>query len=132
MLLGSIASGMRIHIFRFDAIFLPFINTIHTQTSAQNRTTTEQSTDSESGLIIFLIFVVLVAAIWWKLKQRGGRYRERRYFSESIKKQTLGYQNYKCAICKKSTGGVWDLITSTVIGPIIALIITKYGALIVI
>jgi DNA-directed RNA polymerase subunit RPC12/RpoP len=88
--------------------FAPFIYTIHAQNSAQNQTTTtEQSTDSESGLIIFLIFVVVLAAIWWKLKHRGGKYRERRYFPESIKKETLHDQNYKCAICKRSVG-VWD------------------------
>jgi hypothetical protein len=97
---GSIFLGLTLS-------FAPFIYTIHAQTSAQNQTTTEQSTDSESRLIIFLIFVVLVAAIWWKLKHRAGKYRERRYFPESIKKETLRDQNYKCAICKRSAG-VWD------------------------
>lgn len=39
---------------------------------------------------------------------RGSRkQRERRYFPESVKKQKLRDQNYKCAICKRSTG-VWD------------------------
>ena len=86
--------------------FEPFIYTNYIQTFAQSQTTTtEQPTDS--GLIIFLIFVGLVAAIWWKLKHRGGKYRQRRYFQESVKKETLRNQNYKCAICKRSTG-VWD------------------------
>jgi HNH endonuclease len=97
---GSIFLGLMLS-------FSPFIYTIYAQASAQNQTTTEQSTDSESGLIVFLIFVVLLAAIWWKLKHRGGKYRERRYFPESVKKETLRDQNYKCAICKRSAG-VWD------------------------
>jgi uncharacterized membrane protein YdbT with pleckstrin-like domain len=97
---GSIFLGLMLS-------FAPFIYTIYAQASAQNQTTTEQSTDSESGLIVFLIFVVLLAAIWWKLKHRGGKYRERRYFPESVKKETLRDQNYKCVICKRSAG-VWD------------------------
>jgi HNH endonuclease len=86
--------------------FAPFICTTHIQIFAQSQTTTtEQPTDS--WLIIFLIFVGLVAVIWWKLKHRGGKYRQRRYFQESVKKETLRNQNYKCAICKRTTG-VWD------------------------
>ena len=87
--------------------FAPFIYTIHAQTSAQNQITTEQSRDSESGLIIFNISVVLVAAIWWKLKHRGGKYRLSRYFAESIRKETVRDQNYKYAFCRRSAGP-WD------------------------
>ena len=35
------------------------------------------------------------------------RHRERRYFRESVKRQKLREQNYKCAICKTSAG-IWD------------------------
>ncbi|MFZ0514738.1 MAG: hypothetical protein WAM14_24250, partial [Candidatus Nitrosopolaris sp.] len=61
---------------------------------------------SQQGLAIFLILGV-VGVIWWKLKHRGGKYRERRYFSTAVKKETLRDQNYKCAICKKRSE-IWD------------------------
>jgi HNH endonuclease len=69
----------------------------------------QQRANDYSGLKIAFILVLLLGTVAWiRRKYRSGKHRIRRYFSESIKKQTLGYQNYKCAICKKSAGGVWD------------------------
>jgi hypothetical protein len=59
------------------------------------------------GDSIFIIISVLIAAIIIKLKHRNVKYRERRYFPEYVKKETLLDQNYRCAICKRSAG-VWN------------------------
>jgi hypothetical protein len=82
------------------------IFTIQIQTFAQNQTVSEQPTQTERQLTIVVIFFVLVVIAAWKLSKRR-KLRERRYFTDSIKKLTLRDQNYKCAICKRGTG-VWD------------------------
>jgi hypothetical protein len=66
----------------------------------------DHSTDSNNYDSLFLIFIIFLIIIYsgWKITHRT---RERRYFSAEVKRQVLKNQNYKCAICKRSTG-VWD------------------------
>jgi hypothetical protein len=73
----------------------------YTNSSSQS----QQSRSNNLGLLVFLL-LLFSAAAWYVL--RGHRkHRERRYFPESVKRQKLREQNYKCAICKRSAG-VWD------------------------
>jgi hypothetical protein len=50
-------------------------------------------------LFLFVFIIILIAA--WKLKHRRGKYRERQYFSESVKENILDKQHHKCAQCNR-------------------------------
>jgi hypothetical protein len=75
-------------------------------TSNTNRTATNPSIISPSAdswvipLIIFLVIVLIIAAVW-KLKHRGGKYRERQPFSDSVKENVLEKQRHRCADCNR-------------------------------
>ena len=60
--------------------------------------------DTLSNFIFFLIFIMGILYIIWKVTHRK---KKRRYFSSDIKRQVLREQNNKCAICKKNKG-IWD------------------------
>lgn len=64
-----------------------------------------QSSQLTPAEIVFIL--IIIGAMAWTITHRR-KYRKRRYFTETVKKQTLHDQNYKCAICKRTTGGVWD------------------------
>ena len=72
---------------------------------AASRTWSSQSSQLTPAEIVFIL--IIIGAIAWTITHRR-KYRKRRYFTETVKKQTLRDQNYKCAICKRTTGGVWD------------------------
>jgi hypothetical protein len=74
---------------------------------SQKAQSPQTTTSDYSGIVIFIIFLVIIAAIIIKLRHRSGKYRGRRYFPEYVKKETLRDENYKCAICKRSAG-IWD------------------------
>jgi hypothetical protein len=92
--------------FLYLILSLFFVSTVGIKTFAQNQTTTEEAQNSQLGWVIFflVIFVSFIVAVWWKIKHRKAKYRERRYFPETVKRETLRKQNYKCAVCKRSTG----------------------------
>jgi|SRR5689334_10125934 hypothetical protein len=118
-------------------------NNIQTRTTDNNNHSTspslksnqpqaqQQANDYSLLKIAFIVLLLLGTVTWIRRKYRRGKHRVRRYFSESIKKQTLSDQNNKCAVCKKSVGECGIMIILTVIGPIIALIIARYCVLIV-
>jgi 5-methylcytosine-specific restriction endonuclease McrA len=54
-----------------------------------------------SGIIYCVILLIQ------KSKHRHVKRGERRYFTASVKEETIQKQHHKCAICKK-TVGVWD------------------------
>jgi hypothetical protein len=65
-------------------------------------TTSSPTTYSWVGpFIIFVIVVVIIAKIAHKIKHRKGKYRERQYFSESVKENILDKQHHKCAHCNR-------------------------------
>jgi hypothetical protein len=60
------------------------------------------STDSWVGpFIIFVIVVLIIAAIARKLKHKSGKYKERHHFSDSIKEKILERQHHKCSDCNR-------------------------------
>jgi hypothetical protein len=72
-----------------------------------NYSQSDHSTDLGIDGSLFLIFIIsfsIIIYIIWKVTHRT---KERRYFSSEVKRQVLKNQNYKCAICKRSTG-LWD------------------------
>jgi hypothetical protein len=52
-------------------------------------------------LLFFLVVVAIIGVIVWKLKHRGGKDRQRRYFSDLIKENILDKQHHKCAHCNR-------------------------------
>ena len=44
---------------------------------------------------------MIIAAMARKIKHRGGEYRERQYFSDSIKENIFDKQRHKCGHCKR-------------------------------
>jgi hypothetical protein len=69
-------------------------------TAANPPTIISPSTDSWVGpFIIFVIIVVIIAAIERKLKHRRGKYKERKDFSDSVKEKRLEKQHHRCADC---------------------------------
>ncbi|MGC2573036.1 MAG: HNH endonuclease signature motif containing protein [Candidatus Nitrosopolaris sp.] len=54
-----------------------------------------------SQFIIFVIVVLIVAAIASKLKHRKGKYKERKDFSDDVKEKRLGKQHHRCADCNR-------------------------------
>src|SRR5688500_9960232 len=55
----------------------------------------------------FIIPIIVVIIIWQVIRKVIHHTKDRRYFSSEVKREVLQNQNYKCAICKRSTG-VWD------------------------
>lgn len=52
-------------------------------------------------LLFFLVVVAIIGAIVWKLKHRGVKDRQRRYFPDSVKENILDKQHHKCAHCNR-------------------------------
>ncbi len=52
-------------------------------------------------LFLFVFVIILIAVVAWKIKHRRGKYRERQYFSESVKEDILDKQHHKCAHCNR-------------------------------
>ncbi|MGC1932567.1 MAG: hypothetical protein WA667_26635 [Candidatus Nitrosopolaris sp.] len=52
-------------------------------------------------ILFFLVIVTIIGAIAWKLKHRGRKDRQRRYFSDSVKENILDKQHHKCAHCNR-------------------------------
>ena len=60
------------------------------------------TTTSWTGpLILFVFVIILIAVAAWKIKHRRGKYRERQYFTESVKEHILDKQHHKCADCNR-------------------------------
>src|SRR6266487_4558383 len=60
------------------------------------------TTTSWTGpLILFVFVIILIAVAAWKIKHRRGKYRERQYFTESVKEHILDKQHNKCADCNR-------------------------------
>lgn len=73
-----------------------------------NYSQSDRSTDSNNfPITTFIIIVVFILGVIIFIRKVIHRTKERRYFSSEVKIQVLKNQNYKCAICKRSTG-VWD------------------------
>ena|SRR5215469_14174564 len=71
------------------------------KTVAKPSSVISSSTDNWiSQFIIFVIVVLIVAAIASKLKHRKGKYKERKDFSDDVKEKRLGKQHHRCADCK--------------------------------
>ena len=52
-------------------------------------------------LILFVFVIILIAVAAWKIKHRRGKYRERQYFSESVKENILDKQHHRCGHCNR-------------------------------
>ncbi|MDQ6863187.1 MAG: hypothetical protein M3044_05130 [Thermoproteota archaeon] len=73
-----------------------------TTTITSPTTISSPTTDSwVTPLIVFVIVVIIIAAIARKIKHRGGKYRERQYFPDSIKENILDKQRHKCGHCNR-------------------------------
>jgi hypothetical protein len=93
-----------IFLFIFIIVSVVYNNIIFGQTDTfEEPISKDFASEEEFIVIIFFLFLLIGAAIW----KFTHRIKERRYFSAEVKKQVLRDQNYKCAICKRSTG-VWD------------------------
>ena len=60
--------------------------------------TTNPSTDWQIGLVV--IFLIILYAIW-KLRHRGGKYKERHDFPDSVKEKVLDRQHHRCDDCDR-------------------------------
>jgi hypothetical protein len=70
--------------------------------SPSNRTGTSVSGPiNDLELLFFLVAVAIIGAIVWKLKHGGGKDRQRRYFTDSVKENILDKQRHKCAHCNR-------------------------------
>jgi hypothetical protein len=69
-----------------------------TQQSANAPAVTNPPTDWRFGLLIIFIIIIYVV---WKLRHRGGKYKERHYFSDSVKEMVLDKQHHRCADCNR-------------------------------
>jgi hypothetical protein len=81
----------------------PASNSTNINTTAANpHTIISPSSDDWVGpSIIFVIIVVIIAAIARKLKHRRGKYKERKDFSDAVKEKRLEKQHHRCADCNK-------------------------------
>ena len=86
----------------------PTANTTTSNPPASNTTPNPPTTTSSpityswvGPFIIFVIVVIIIAKIAQKIKHRRGKYRERQYFSESVKEHILDKQHHKCADCNR-------------------------------
>jgi hypothetical protein len=87
----------------------------------------QQPANDYSGLkIAFILLLLLGTVAWIRRKYRSGKHRVRRYFSESIKNKHLAIRITSVLSAKRVLGEYGIMITSMVIGPIIALIIVRY------
>lgn len=71
-------------------------------TTIPNPHTTISSPTTDSWVapfIIFVIVVLIIAAIARKLKHRRGKHKERRDFPEPVKEKVLERQHHRCADC---------------------------------
>ena len=63
-------------------------------------TTTNQSIDwLRVGSVLLVIFLIIAGV--WKLTHRGGKYKERLYFPDSVKEKVLDKQHHRCADCNR-------------------------------
>jgi hypothetical protein len=82
-----------------------------TQPSAVPKTATSNSPSTTTnpspgpiGFGLLIIFLVIIYAVW-KLRHRGGKYKQRRDFSIAVMQRTLERQDNRCANCHKWRGG---------------------------
>jgi hypothetical protein len=60
------------------------------------------STDNWVGpFVIFVIIVVIIAAIAWKITHRKAKYIVRQAFPDSVKEKVLENQHHRCADCNR-------------------------------
>jgi len=59
------------------------------------------SDSSWTGGILFVLVVIIIAAIAWKIKHSKGKHRERQDFSESTQEKVLEKQHHRCGHCKR-------------------------------
>jgi hypothetical protein len=50
---------------------------------------------------VWVVPLVIIAAIAWKLNHRKGKYRERQHFPDSVKEKVLEKQRHRCADCNR-------------------------------
>ena len=81
-----------------------YTNSLQSQQSPSNKNKVTSILEQVGGALFLLL---IFGAVWYGLSRYSRRHRERRYFPESVKRQKLREQNYKCAICK-SSAGIWD------------------------
>jgi hypothetical protein len=71
-------------------------------TAANSSSTISSSTDRwVAPFIIFVIVVAIIAAVVHKLKNRKGKYKERKDFSDDVKEKRLEKQHHRCADCNR-------------------------------
>ena len=63
-------------------------------------TTTNPSIDWQRVGSVLLVIFLIIAAVW-KLTHRGGKYKERHHFPDSVKEKVLDKQHHRCADCNR-------------------------------
>ncbi len=67
-------------------------------------TTTSKTNTTDSWVAPFIIFVILVliiAAVAWKLKHKSGKHKERHPFPDLVKEKVLEKQHHRCSDCNR-------------------------------
>jgi hypothetical protein len=70
----------------------------NTSTANTPTATTNPPPDWRIGLLV--IFLIIIIAVW-KLRHRGGKYKERHYFPDSVKERVLDRQHHRYADCNR-------------------------------
>jgi hypothetical protein len=81
----------------------PVITDANTNTTATNPSTIiSPSIDNwVAPFIIFVIVVLIIAAIARKLKNKSGKHKERHHFPDALKEKVLEKQHHRCADCNR-------------------------------
>jgi hypothetical protein len=88
------------------------INTFKTNNSSTAIQITEKQPGNDSVFFIGIFFLLIIISVIIVLIRRligNRRYKERRYFSDSVKENILRKQNHRCASCNRVLNVVdWD------------------------
>ena len=96
--------NLQFFLINFIIVSVVYNNIIFGQTDIFEESISKDLPNEEEFIVILFFLFLLIGAAIWKFIHRT---KERRYFSTEVKRQVLIDQNYKCAICKRSTE-VWD------------------------
>jgi hypothetical protein len=79
----------------------------NTNTTANPSTIISPSRDSRvAPFIIFVILVLIIAAIAWKITHRKAKYKARQAFPDRLKEKVLEKQHHRCADCNYLCMGI--------------------------
>lgn len=79
----------------------PLGNQTERTTPAPNPNRTTPTNDTIVGTGGIVVIVIIIIAVLWGFKSRGGKYKERHGFSESVKQKPLEKQHHRCAKYKR-------------------------------